>query len=135
MIDDPPLFDAAFAAYVAEHAWTIVRDNDAGRMGEILVFAIRASKSGKLVAEATWFGIRSQLDAERRMLPFLREFDAIVGQIAESSGTPEETILAWIADGWLKLTRDSVARARDRGQLPRGPDLTEDQVRRLWGGD
>ena len=135
-MSEPADLDPELAAYAAEHGWVVERDNDAGMIGPMRVFALRASKDGEEIAAATWFGVRSQVDAERMLGPALRDFDALLASFSEALGVPERTILTWITRRWLDPTERNLARARQFDAPPlRGEQLTQNELRDLVAGD
>jgi hypothetical protein len=68
-------YDAEVADYVAAHGWILERDNESGGFfGQLPAFVLWASRPDMVLA-ASWFGIRSQDDAERMLLPEMRAAD------------------------------------------------------------
>ena len=68
-------YDAEVGDYMAVHGWTLERDNESGGFfGQLPVFVLWASRPDVVLA-ASWFGIRSQDDAERMLLPEMRAAD------------------------------------------------------------
>jgi hypothetical protein len=68
------------AAYAAANGWLLERERG-GQMGSMPIFLLWAIKPD-IVLAASWFGIRSQADAERMLLPEMRAADEATPQRA-----------------------------------------------------
>ena len=69
------IYDPVLADYAGANGWTLERDNESGGdFGGMPVFMLWAIKPDVVLA-ASWFGMRSQGDAERMILPEMRYAD------------------------------------------------------------
>ena len=75
MTEETLIFDPELRTYADEQGWRMERDSESGGMlGELPVFTLWALR-GDVVLMGSWFGMRSQADVERMLLPAMRDAD------------------------------------------------------------
>jgi hypothetical protein len=86
------IYDPVLADYAGANGWTLERDNESGGdFGGMPVFMLWAIKPDVVLA-GSWFGMRSQGDAERMILPEMRYAD-------EEAPSRAACDHAWTAEG------------------------------------